>query len=110
MTENKKTKLSFDAKDIEENKLMAALAYLWILCLVPLLLKKDSAFAQAHAKQGLVLFIIEVVGTLVFWIPFIGWILWIIVVIAALAGLVKALQGEYLELPIVGDLVKKINL
>ena len=59
--------------DIQANKTVAALSYLWILFLVPLLLKRDSKFAQFHAKQGLVLFIIE----FLVWIPFIGWLLMI---------------------------------
>lgn len=108
MTENKK--MVFDKKDIEDNKVMAAISYLWILCLVPLLVKRDSPFAQAHAKQGLVLFIIEVIGTLVFWIPVVGWLLGVAVLVAALVGFIKALQGEYIDLPVVKDIAQKINL
>jgi len=96
--------------DIESNKVVAALAYVWILCLVPLFLKRDSKYCQFHAKQGLILFIIEIVGWLVFWIPFIGWLLFIIVLILAVLGLVNALQGNYWKLPIIGDLAEKINL
>lgn len=103
-------KLTFDKKDVEENKVIAALSYLWILCLVPLFLKRNSEFAQAHAKQGLVLFIIEIVGSLVFWIPLIGWLLWLIVVVIAILGFARALQGEYWHMPVIGDLAKKINL
>ena len=99
-----------DQKDIEENKIIAAIGYVWILCLVPLILKKDSKFAQYHAKQGLVLFIIEVIGSFVFWIPLIGWLLGIFVLVLAILGVVKALQGEYWEMPIVHDLSKKLNL
>jgi len=57
-------------KDIEENKVAAALSYVWILCLVPLFLKKNSKFCQFHAKQGLLLFIVEVIGMVIFPIPF----------------------------------------
>ena len=39
-----------DPKDVEENKLIAAVGYLGILFLIPLLAKKDSPFAQFHAK------------------------------------------------------------
>lgn len=53
-------------KDIEANKTLAALSYAWILCLVPLLGRRDSKFAQFHAKQGLVLFIIEIIAGLIF--------------------------------------------
>lgn len=97
-------------KDIEENKLVAALGYVWILCLVPLFTKKDSKFAQFHGKQGLVLFIVEIVGMLVFWIPVIGWILLLLVVALAVLGIAQALQGKYWEMPVIGQWAKKINL
>jgi len=103
-------KTNIDQKDVEENKGMAAISYLWILCLVPLILKKDSEFAQFHAKQGLALFIIEVVGSLVFWIPVVGWLLFICVLVLAVLGIVKALQGEYWEMPVANSLMKKLNL
>ncbi|MEK7167541.1 MAG: DUF4870 domain-containing protein [Patescibacteria group bacterium] len=105
-----KDKISFDPKDIEENKAVAALSYLWILCLVPLLVKRDSPFAQAHAKQGLALFIIEIIGSLIFWIPLIGWLLWLIVAIVSLIALVKTLQGGYWEIPGIKAILEKINL
>ena len=44
-------------KQIDENKVIAAIGYFGILCLLPLILKKDSPFAQFHGKQGLVLLI-----------------------------------------------------
>lgn len=97
-------------KDIEENKLVAAFGYVWILCLVPLFAKKDSKFAQFHGKQGLILFIVEIVGMLVFWIPVVGWILAIIVIVLAVLGIVQALQGRYWEMPVIGPWAKKINL
>ncbi len=99
-----------DDKDIQENKLFAALSYLGILVLIPLLVKKDSKFVQFHAKQGLVMLIIFVVGWLIFWIPIIGWLLWIAAVIADLAALIQALSGKYWEIPVVGQWAKKINL
>jgi hypothetical protein len=42
--------MEVDKKDVEENAVMAALSYIWILCFVPLFLKKKSKFAQFHAK------------------------------------------------------------
>jgi fumarate reductase subunit D len=100
----------FEKKDIDENKTMAAISYLWVLCLVPLLTKKDSPFVQAHAKQGLVLFIVEVIGTFVFWIPIFGQLLALVVLIVAIVGFVKALNGEYWEIPGVKEILKAINL
>src|SRR3989338_2159022 len=61
-------------QDVERNHVLAAVAYLWIFCLVPLLTKKDSPYAQFHAKQGVVLalawFALWVVGIF----PILGWL------------------------------------
>ncbi|MBT4495794.1 hypothetical protein HOC73_03530, partial [bacterium] len=67
--------------DIEDNRVIASFSYVWILCLVPLFLKRKSKFAQFHAKQGLLLFVIELFGWLIFWIPLIGWVLGIIILV-----------------------------
>lgn len=104
------TKKVFEQKDIDDNKLVAAISYLWVLCLIPLLFKKSSPFASAHAKQGLILFVIELVGSLFFWIPIIGWLFWLLLVVVSLLAFFKTLQGEYWAIPIVSDIVKKIKL
>lgn len=101
---------AFDAKDIEDHKLIAALSYLGILVLIPLLLARKSAFAQEHAKQGLVLLIVHIVGFLVYWIPVFGQLLWLVVVIMNIIALVKCLMGEFWEIPVIGPLRKKIHL
>ncbi|MCB9803185.1 hypothetical protein H6761_04235 [Candidatus Nomurabacteria bacterium] len=97
-------------KDIENNKVIAALSYVWILCLVPLFLKRKSDFAQFHAKQGLLLFVLEIVGWLVFWIPIIGWALFIMVILFSLLGIRNALDGKYWVMPFLGKYVNKLNL
>ena len=51
----------YDPADIENNKLMALLSYIWILVLVPLFAAKDSKFARFHANQGLLLLIAELI-------------------------------------------------
>lgn len=95
-------------KDIQENKLIAALAYLWVISIVVLLVKKDSKFAQFHAKQGLVLFLASIVAG---FIPIIGWfLLYPIIGIIGLIGIIQALMGKYWRIPLVADLAEKINL
>lgn len=117
-TEEKKeeTKGSDLQKDIEENKAITFLSYLGILALVPLLAKKESKFAQFHAKQGLVLAIAVAVA---FWvsgvIPFLGFFLLTPAVsiggiVLMIIGLINVANGEMKELPIIGELAKKINL
>ncbi|HMN19710.1 MAG TPA: hypothetical protein PKA31_03930 [Candidatus Moranbacteria bacterium] len=92
--------------DVSENKLWALLGYLGVLCLIPLLGRKESAFAQFHAKQGLVLLI----GWVVSWFPVFGWVIGVIVLVFSIMGIINVLSGKKEKLPIVGDLAEKINL
>jgi uncharacterized membrane protein len=96
-----------DKQDIEQNKVLAAVGYLGILFLIPLLAAKQSKFAQFHAKQGLVLFALEVI---LGFIPFLGWALELVLLVVSIYALVQALQGQWWELPYLGQYAKKINL
>ena len=98
--------VSDSVKDVEDNKLWAFLGYLGILCLIPLLAKKNSKFAQFHAKQGLVL----TIGGFFAWIPFVGWLLAIALVVFWIMGVISVFQGRMKPLPIVGELAQKINI
>lgn len=95
-----------EQKDVEENKILTILSYLGILCLVPLLAKKDSKFAQFHAKQGLVI----AIGELLVWFPFFGWVLGIILFVFSIMGIINVLSGKMEKLPVIGDLAEKMNL
>lgn len=102
--------MEFDQKDIEENKIFAAFAYLWVLFLIPLFLRPKSPFAQAHAKQGLVLFMVQALSSLILWVPIIGSV-WNLIIFFAipLAALVRALTGRYWEIPVVGSYAKRFS-
>lgn len=95
-----------DQDDVEKNKLWALVGYLGILCLITLLGKKDSKFAQFHAKQGLVL----ALASLLAWFPLFGWILGVVVFVFMIMGILNVLSGKMEKLPIVGDLAEKINI
>jgi len=105
---------SSGGSDVEENKVIAAIGYIGILFLIPLLAKKDSAFAQYHAKQGLVLFIFEIICSVLAAIPVLGWILspigYVIGVILFIMGLVNALGGKSVPLPIIGKYGENIKI
>ena len=98
----------------QEDKIYAALSYVSILVFVPLLLRRQSAFAQFHAKQGLVLFIVEIVLWVIGMLPILGWIVAflgnIVVLILAILGIVAALVGRNWEMPFLSEYAKKINL
>ena len=120
----------FDKKDIENNKGMAILSYFGPLCLIPYLVTKDSKYVQFHAKQGLNLFIIELIVSVVsyfiysiitlpkmctlidgtlqecgsfnpWWITLPIELVEVIIFIIAIIGIVFASQGKAKELPII---------
>ena len=39
----------------QDDKIIAAFGYLWILFIIPLLFKKNNEFVQFHAKQSMLL-------------------------------------------------------
>lgn len=89
--------------DIRINKDIAAFSYLWIMSVVVYFAKKHSPFARFHAKQGIVLFLFSIPMSL---IPVVGKIGLFFIVAGMLLGFVHAAQGQYADLPIVGDLAK----
>ena len=100
-------------KEVLEGKAYALLSYLWILCLIPLILKKENRFALFHAKQGLILFIGELAVGFVGVIPVLGWMILffgtILFGILSLIGIVQVLIGNFWKMPVVGDIAEKIN-
>lgn len=83
----------------QEDKLWAALSYLWIVSLIVLSARKDNEYVRYHANQGTLLFALSFIGL----IPVIGWLISIFVLIFMILGLVKALQGEKWPLPLLSD-------
>lgn len=105
---------SFDKKDIDDNKIIACLSYVGILFLIPLLAKKDSKFCQEHAKQGLTFFIAGIILGVISMVPLIGWLVgffgWIVMLVIGLVAIIKTLQGQFWEIPVIGAYRHKINL
>lgn len=95
----------FAAQDIADNKVMAILAYISWLVLVPLFAAKTSKFARFHSNQGIILAICELICWILFRIPIIKWFAWLaelVVFVLAVIGVVNAAKGEAKELPFVG--------
>jgi len=99
-------------KEILEGKVWALLSYLSILCIIPLVLKKDNLFVLWHGKQGLVIFMGQVV-VFVMHIVLGPWILnlgFFILGSISLWGLIEVLRGNYVKLPIICGIADKITL
>jgi len=105
-------RLTKEEKQILEGKIFAVLAYLSILCIIPLVFKKDNPFVLKHGKQGLVLFVGEVavfivhiiLGTAVLKLGM------FVLGVLSFIGIIFSLNGRYIKIPLVSDLAEKITL
>jgi len=99
--------------EVLEGKPYAILAYLWILCLIPLILKKDNKFVLFHARQGLVVFVVELALGIIGIIPILGWIIaffgTVLFSVLSLIGIVQVLTGKYWKMPVVAEIAEQIK-
>lgn len=99
--------------EIEEGRAAALLAYVPFMCFVPLLKMRHNSFALRHGKQGLILFLVELLA-LVFYIPFVSKHFWAFVFILALLGSIygmfQVLQGREWKVPFLGEAAEKFKL
>ena len=106
-----------------DRTLMIVLSYLWLLSLIPLLVKKDDKEVQWHAKNGLVLLGAEIVCWIVF--GAVGFALrnsgvlgcgmgvfecaiWIAFLVIRVMCIVKGVGGQRFRVPVVTDLAEKM--
>ena len=97
-----------------EANLAALLSYLlgFITGIVFYVLEKENKFVRFHSLQSILIFGIFFVASIaVGIIPILGWIVASIInlvgIILWIILMIKAYQGEYFKLPIVGDIAEK---
>jgi len=110
---------------IAEGKIFAVLAYLSILCLIPviyyttlrmipLVSSKVNKFAIFHARQGFVIFLLEVALLAANIIPVLGQIVFtvgaLVLFSLSLVGIFQVLRGNYWKCPIVSDWAEKFRI
>ena len=107
-------KQSFSKKEIEDGKLMGILSYIGILSLIPYFTEKNNKFVMYHAKQGLNLFLLEMICSVA--ISIVGSLLWLLFwlvglvstavgvasLVLSVMGIVSVCKGEAKELPYIG--------
>ncbi|MDP8212540.1 MAG: hypothetical protein P9X22_04515 [Candidatus Zapsychrus exili] len=101
-----------EEKYIFEGKMFAVLSYLSILCIIPLVFKRENSFVLNHGKQGLVIFVGEVAIFIVhiilgLWILRIGMFIF---GVFSFIGIISVLKGQSIKLPLVSDIADKIIL
>lgn len=93
-----------------DRNLMAALSYVWLLSLVMFIIKRDDAFIQFHAKQGVILLIISAVASILLWVPVLGFIAWFLSIAGMVVGFIHAWQGKEYKLPYIYGWSQKLHL
>ncbi len=99
--------------DKDRAVIASVLAYIPFLCLIPLIQMRDSEHARFHGRQGLVLFLVELLAVL-FLIPGLSLLIWKTILVIALgasvAGIIFGLQGRMYRIPLVGEIAEKLKI
>jgi uncharacterized membrane protein len=97
-------------KPDDKQKLLAALSYVGILFILPVLLGDKTKFVRLHVRQGVIVCAFEF-GTVLFgWIPLFGWSFSLAVLVVAIVAFVRAFRGEEWKIPYVYDWSKQVKL
>ena len=117
----------FDAADVEKNKVLAIVGYIFpILFFIPLVTEsKNSLYAKFHANQQLILLIFGVAGgmalgiisAILAFIPVIGPLMimmlmpafWFVCLALMILGIINAINGMGKQLPVIGGLATLIK-
>lgn len=98
-------------EDAQDHKIHGILAYIGILVVIPIFGAPDSPFARFHANQGLVLFLSNIILTILVaflnGIPFIGTIYSVArlgILVLMVMGIISAVKCEKKELPLIGNI------
>ncbi len=94
--------------------LYAVLSYLWVLCLIPVFVKKENEFIKFHARQGLMLFMVEIAVGIVGIVPILGSVVHTLGIIVcglvSLVAIVQVLMGKKWKIPVVSEWSEKLNI
>jgi len=97
----------------DEGRLAAVMSYIPFMCFIPLLSMRHSEEARFHARQGVILFLIEALAVLFLFDRISDFVFTAILIVAvafAVAGIYFGMQGRNYRLPIIGDLADKTKL
>ena len=111
-------------EEIEDGRILAAVAYLPALCFVGFAAAPENRYVQFHARQGLILFGAEVASWIALWIvsasigriPFLGLLITAVAQLAVglmflavtVYGVAKGASGSFARIPFLGDGIEKV--
>ena len=95
-------------KDVtEDEKLLAILAYVPVLCLIPFVRSDRGEFVSAHVRLGMTLFVIEVFALILRYLRVVWDVIILLCVVGALAGIIHVVRGRPFSLPYLSDLFSR---
>ena len=108
----------------EAGKGLAAISYISILFLIPMISMRDNRFAMFHAKQSMVLVIstmvlflgLFILGVLTSWLGIgiililLAYVVLFVYLVFMIIGFVKAFSGEYWRIPKIADWADKVKI
>lgn len=110
--------------EIASGKVLAAVAYLPGFCFLGLFAAPENRYVGFHARQGFLLFMVEVIVWVAFGIydaslgriPIVGFLVGAVLRFvfgftllgATLYGMLKGATGEMVRMPFLGDVIEKV--
>jgi uncharacterized membrane protein len=91
----------------DDQKLLAILAYVPVLCLIPFVRTDRSEFVSAHVRLGMTLFVIEVFALILRYLRVVWDVIILLCVVGALAGIIHVVRGRPFSLPYLSDLFSR---
>ncbi|MEO5363059.1 MAG: hypothetical protein H7838_05485 [Magnetococcus sp. DMHC-8] len=88
-------------------RVLAAMSYLGVLSLVPLVMNRNDSYVQFHARQGVILWMWEVLAIYTLLVPAVGQLFFrvssLICLILSVVGVLSVLLGRAWKFPLIGD-------
>jgi len=94
-----------NTKISRESRINAVVSYVFIFSVILYITKKDDKFVQFHARQGIVVFVLMIIGLF----PVLGVPLFILAIVLAVIGASKAYVGEEFKIPFIYKYAQKID-
>ena len=97
----------YTPEEIEEGRALALLAYVPFLCFIPFLKGREAnRFVYEHGKQGVLLFLFEIIALL-------GALFWkaalFLASLIAVAGIIYVIRGRRWRIPWIGPLAELLD-
>ncbi|MDP2940418.1 MAG: hypothetical protein Q8O13_10165 [Candidatus Omnitrophota bacterium] len=103
--------LKLTEEEIKDGAPFAALSYVFFLWILTFISKKDNRFAHFHAKQGIVVFVGEMVCGVLALLPLVGKVFYVLglflFLILSLYGIYYSLTGKMVRMPVISSIADK---